>query len=134
MGVGLIPLYEPQVAKEAQFDGDGKGLADEYATLNKIAVEAGLHPLSRFSSNPDGTYEDHSSQEAGALPATAQITYYAIDEGLRTVEGLIQEIRSAPKVATRLSDSAYTLDELEELARSLREAKRGGSRFCLFFM
>jgi hypothetical protein len=134
MGVGLVPLYDPKAPKESQYNGDGKGLADEYATLNKIALEAGLRPLSHFADNPDVRNEDYTEQGDIDAPRTAQLTYYAIDDALPTVEGLIREIRSRPGVAARLADTKYTLEELEELARSLREAKRGGSRFCFFFV
>jgi hypothetical protein len=50
------------------------------------------------------------------------------------VDGLLWEIQSKPDVASRLSDPEYTLEELMELAGSLRAAQASGARFCLLFM
>jgi hypothetical protein len=130
MGVGLVPFYEPEVLEEARYNGDGKRLAMEYTTLNDIAVKAGLRPLSQFA---QGEFEDYSD-DATEPSKTAELIYHPANEGLSVVEGLIREIRSSPTFASRLDDSAFTLEELEELARSLRAAEQSGARFCLYFM
>lgn len=51
MGVGLVPFYDPQVTHSASYNGDGKGLAKEFAVLERIASEAGQAPLSHFASD-----------------------------------------------------------------------------------
>jgi len=126
MGVGIVPFYEPQVSDDAQFNGDGKGLAKDFDILNEVAIAAGLRPLRDFAENEFEEYAD----ETGSF----ELTYHPIGKGLATVEGLMKEIRSKPDVATKLSDPDYALEELEELARSLRVAERSGARFCFFFM
>lgn len=129
MGVGLVPFYEPLVPEEATYNGDGKGLADEFETLNGIAARAGLPPLSQFVSG-DGDFDEFDEEAA----EPTELTYHPIPDGLRAVEGLLREIGSNPKAASRLSDAACTIEELEELARSLKAANEFDARFCLFFM
>jgi hypothetical protein len=62
-----------------------------------------------------------------------ELTYHAIGDVSPTVERLMHEIRGNPQLASQLSDPAYTLEELEELARSLRAAAALGARVCLTF-
>jgi hypothetical protein len=126
MGVGVVPFYEPQVPEEAQYNGDGKGLAEEFEALNEIAAEAGLRPLRDFAENE---FEEYVGGKG--LP---QLTYHPIIDGLATIEGLVRAISLKPDIASKLSDPDYTLEELKELARSLRAAQPSGARFCLFFM
>jgi len=122
MGVGLVPFYEPPSRDDALYNGDGKGLAEEFDRLNEIAAAAALRPLSDFA----GQYgEDEEPSE---------LRYHPINEGLVTVEGLIKVIQSSPHIAASLSDCKYTLEELDELARSLRAAAAEGANFCLVFM
>ena len=126
MGVGLVPFYEPQVSQEAQYNGDGKGLVVEFAALNEIAVAADLRPLSDFAANEFEACADDTEPP--------ELTYHPIREGLPVVEGLLRAIRSKASVAEKLTDAEYTLEELEELARSFRAAEAEGVRFCLVFM
>ena len=126
MGVGLVPFYEPQVSEEALYNGDGKGLAVEFEALNEIAAAAGLRPLRDFAENASEEYVEGTG--------SPEVTYHPISEGLATVDGLLLAIRSTHDKASRLSDPEYALEELEELARSLRAAESSGARFCLFYM
>jgi len=126
MVAGLVPFYEPQVSAEARYNGDGKGLAEEFEALNEIAAAAGLRPLRDFAENEFEAYVDGEG--------SPELPYHPICEGLSTVEGLLREIRTRAGSASRLSDPDYTLEELDELARSLRAAEPSGARFCLFFM
>ena len=130
MADGLIPVYEPQILEEGRFNGDGKSLAEEYETLNEIAVEAGLQPLSEFA---EGDVEDWPD-DATEPPPRFEPAFHPASEGLSVVEGLLRTIRASPAVASRLADAAYTLEELEELARSLRAAQKSGARFNFAFM
>jgi hypothetical protein len=50
MGVGLVPFYDPEVPASVRYDGDGKGLAQEFEVLERIATDTGFLPLSQFVS------------------------------------------------------------------------------------
>ena len=126
MGAGVVPVYETQISDEAQFNGDGKGLAEDFSILNELASAAGLRPLGDFAQNEFEEYVDGTS--------SLDLTYHPISEALATVVGLMEQIRSKPDAASKLSDPEYTFEELEELARSLRDVESSGTRFCLFFM
>ena len=128
MGVGLVPFYHPQVPASAMYDGDGKGLAQEFPVLESIATNSGLPPLSKFAD--EGLLDD----EFDAAQGGTDLTYRAIGDVLPTVEGLIREIRAKPQLASQLMNPAYTLEELDELARSLRAAAAASSRVCLVFI
>jgi hypothetical protein len=128
MGVGVVPVYEPEVPPEAVYHGDGKGLAEEFETLNTLAAAAGLRSLRDFAEDEFAEFEKLA--DAAGSP---ELRYHPVGAGLATVDGLIREIRSNPEVASKLSNPDYTLEELEELARSLRAAEASGAQFCLFF-
>jgi len=60
MGFGLVPFYYPQVPDSALYEGDGKGLAQEFGVLEAFAADAGLPPLSQFANEGllDGEFDD----------------------------------------------------------------------------
>jgi hypothetical protein len=126
MGVGLVPFYEPRVPDAATYNGDGKGLAQEFDVLEQIAADAGLRPLSEFASDAILDAEDPDGQGG-------DLSYHAIQDVMPTVDGLVREIRENPDIASQLSDPAYTLEELGELTRSLRAAAALGARVALTF-
>ena len=133
MGVGLVPVYDGDVPKQARYMGDGKGLAREYEVLNGISARADLPPLGQFVSGDDRYYEHEFGDDRASWPAVPELTYHPSGEGVRAVEGLLREIGSNAESASLLADPAYTVEELEELARSLRAADEAGVRFCLSF-
>jgi hypothetical protein len=96
MGVGLVPFYDPQVPTSALYDGDGKGLAEEFPVLESIAADAGLPPLSHFAD--EGMEDDEFDASQGGT----DLTYRAILDVLPIVEGLIREIRTKPQLASQL--------------------------------
>jgi hypothetical protein len=106
--------------------GTGKAWLHEFETLNEIAAAAELRPLRDFAENELDMDDDGLG--------SSESTYHPVSEGLPTVEGLVREIQAKPDVASKLSDPDYTLEELEELARSLRAAEARGARFRLFFL
>ena len=130
MGVGIFPVFEPPVPG-ADFDGDGKLLVRESAKLDRIAISQGLKRLSAFGDNrevPEGFRGDPEELDEILGPWDE---WFPVTEGLRTVEGLIRIIRSSSKTAAKLDDPVGVLEELEELARCLRMAKKEDSQFRL---
>jgi hypothetical protein len=134
MGLCMTPVFDPAVP-EAEYDGDGKGLARFAVDLDELAEANGLTPLTAFlgyfEDVPQGI--DDSGEAEDQFPVIGMDEWYASNDGLRTATGLIQALESDPGVAPRLSDSSYPpdsiLEELKELERCLGIAASQGVRF-----
>ena len=127
MGVGLVPFYDLELPENATYQGDGKGLAEELDVFERIATGSGFTPLSAFTSDALLEAESDEPQTDPNYP------HYAIEDVLPTVQALAEEIRGKPHLASALTDAASTLEELDELARSLTVAAAQGARVCLMF-
>ncbi|HEY0007216.1 MAG TPA: hypothetical protein VGB55_00705 [Tepidisphaeraceae bacterium] len=127
MSVGLVPFYDLELPQNATYQGDGKGLAEELDFFDRIAVDSGFTPLSAFTS--DALLE----AESGDPQTDPNYPHYAIEDVLRTVQVLAEAIRGKPHLASALTEARYTLEELDELARSLTVAAAQGARVCLMF-
>ena len=134
MGLGMTPVFDPAVP-EAEYDGDGKGLARFAADLDEIAVANGLTPLTAFLGDLEDVPEDidDSGEAEEQTYLTEMDEWFDSNAGSRTATGLIRAIESDPGIALRLSDGSYTTDdilgELKELERCLGVAASQGVGF-----
>ena len=62
MGLCMTPVFDPAIP-EADYDGDGKGLAEFAMDLDEIAVANGLTPLTAFL----GDFEDVPEELVGQI-------------------------------------------------------------------
>lgn len=130
MGIGLVPVFKPCL-RAVQYDCEGVSLLHEYETLDRLALAKGLTPLSGFGDNrsvPEGF--DGGPDELDELLGPWD-EWFPASEGLRTVEGLVETIKSNPKAIRKLKEPEYVLEELEELARCLRIAEKKKAQFRL---
>src|SRR5687767_8292257 len=134
MGLCMTPVFDPAI-REAEYDGDGKGLARFAVKLDEIAVANGLTPLTAFLGDledvPEGIDDSGEAEEQPHL--TEMDEWFDTNDGLRTATGLIRAIESDPGIATRMSDGSYTTDdilgELKELERCLGVTASQGVSF-----
>jgi hypothetical protein len=149
MGVCIAPCFDQDIPG-AEFDGDGKTLADCAQVLDDIAKAQGLSPaFSSFVSDPDTVAEK--------LPDGAMIeeTWYDSRDGLRVVAGLVAALEAPDGRLRKRIDrrggvltplwramgiksgmegkwAEFLLADLKELQRCLQLAVEKGARFYLF--
>jgi hypothetical protein len=128
MTVSFVPAFDPKIA--VTFDGDGAALFHHAPTLDAIAEERGLPPLSSFADDrePPPDFDGFPEDLAEALgPWTA---WFSPTEGLRCVEGLLTALEE-PEVRKRITSIDAVLDDLSALQAVLVEAKKREARFRL---
>jgi hypothetical protein len=137
MGTGLVPHYDKKVPPKVEYEGDGKGIANEYENFEALATELAITPLSSYIFFDPTEFEDienpdeiSDEEEEGTK---TEIDYFPISEGISTVEALLAAIKSNKDIASRFSEPDYTIEELSELVRSLRAAQALDAKFCLMF-
>lgn len=60
--------------------------------------------------------------------------WFSIEDGLKTIDGLITAIRNDPRMASRLLEPDYVCSDLEALASCLRIAREENAQFRLEVM
>jgi hypothetical protein len=133
MGVGCFPAFDRDVPN-GDYEGDGKGLVSETDTLEKIALENGLEPLTMMVWADPGEFLDE--EEIAALEAEmgdigGEEPWFEAEKGLQTVRGLLVAIRDKPEYRNLLQEPDDTLEELTELERCLELGRLANARFRL---
>jgi hypothetical protein len=131
VGVAIYPVFKPTV-DEASFDYDGgKLLARYFDKLDAVAEAVGAPAFTSFGDNrPIPEDFDGDPDDLGEAMGPWD-EWFPIDDGLRTVEGLISAIESGIRQAKSLKQKDDIVDVLRELASCLRKAKKRGARFHL---
>ncbi len=126
MGVEIRPEFNPTV-RGLFYQAEGKALADRIRSIHSFSKKHGIRPITDFLDNRDMPEDDIDEDEWQA----ARSDWYSPAEGLRAVRELIAAIKSDPKVAKRWGDMETLFDDLDDLARCLREATTHGVLFRL---
>lgn len=130
MGAEVFPVFNPRVPA-ASFDSDGKLLLQEHAALDEIAANLGLTPFTGFGDNRE-VPEDFDGDPDDLDDILGEWDeWFSIDDGLRTIEGLINAIRNDPAMAGDLEEPDLIQSDLGELASCLRTAREGNAQFRL---
>jgi hypothetical protein len=132
MSLGLWPRFKPSVdaARFSQPDG-AVLLLDIYQQLDRLASVRRLRPLSSFGDRrevPDG-FDGGPDELEDVLGPWDE--WFAISDGIQTVEGLIDLLRSNTKAVRKVKNTEGVLTELEELLRCLRIAEKEKAEFRL---
>jgi hypothetical protein len=127
MGIGICPVFNPRVAS-THFTCEGRILLCQFEALDAIAIGVGLPPFSSFGDNrevPEG-FEGSPDELNNLLGPWNE--WFSIAEGLKVVNGIIQAatIGSWREI---LDEPERVVEELEELARTLRIAQATGTTF-----
>lgn len=102
---------------------DGKMLSKAEEPLARTAERLGVRPLMEFfSTSPDEAAQLLGEDVAGIDIPAAQ--WFSADEGLKTVDALLDEADRSPELRA-------AKDDLLGCQRVLREAKRHGVRWHL---
>jgi hypothetical protein len=107
---------------------NGKFIARDAEQLDVIAVRLGLRPLSDFAQVTADDFANFFGDEADAVDLPAEPTWYAPEELLSTVRGLVQHLKQNPSALKR---SDQTLEDLTEYERVLTKAKAAAVRVRL---
>jgi hypothetical protein len=128
MTVGFFPAFDPRIA--VPYAGDGASLFHHAATLDALAEEHGLPPLSSFADDrePPPDFDGYPEELADALgPWTA---WFSPTDGLRCVEGLLAVLEDA-RARARIPSVDAVIDDLDALQDVLLVAKKKKVRFRL---
>lgn len=131
MGAEVFPVFNPPVAA-ASFDADGKLFLCEHTALDSIARDIGLALFTAFGDNRE-VPEDFNGDpdELDEVLGGDWDEWFSIDDGLRTIEGLIHAIENDADMAGRLENPDYIRADLQELAKRLRIAREENAEFRL---
>ena len=111
---------------------NGRALARHEDALERVALKLGVKPLIEFFSADESSMALLIEEGAGnpellkKLPPTQ---WYGPEEGLKTVEGLLEELRHEPQQLG--TEGELVMGELEEYAAVLRKAQERGHRWHL---
>jgi len=112
----IVPYFEADVPGEDTFFDSGHALARNCAYLDRIAVEAGLTPVSAFG------FGDALRDEP--------FDWRDPQEGARTFTGVLERLRAQPDA---VPEAEAVIADLERIESRLQEAVRLKVRFCLHF-
>jgi hypothetical protein len=128
VGAEVFPVFHPRVPA-ASFDADGKLLLSEHAALDSIARELSLTPFTAFGDNREAPEDfDGDPDELNEILGEWN-EWFSIDDGLKTIDGLIVAIKTDPKMAGRLEDPDCICSDLESLANCLQIASKENAQF-----
>ncbi len=99
--------------------------------LDDIARDLDLAPLSAYGENREvpERFEGDPDELEEILGEWDE--WFSIDDGLKTIDGLITAIRNDPCMASRLQEPDYVCSDLEALASCLRVAREENAQFRL---
>lgn len=130
MGAEVFPVFNPRIAA-ASFDADGKLLLREHAALDSIARDLGLAPFTSFGDNR-GVPDDFDGDPDELDEVLGEWDeWFSIDDGLKTIDGLIQAIENDADMAARIEEPDYIRADLQELAKCLQIARTQCDQFRL---
>lgn len=129
MSLGLIPIFSREFS--GNFGELGEALALELETLEQLAVEVGLTPLSAFADQRQvpGDF-DGSPEELDALMGPCR-DWFDAAAGADAVDAVRGSIDSPAANAIEFEAREAVVDELTALAACLRKAALTGARFRL---
>lgn len=111
---------------------NGRLLARHEDALERLALSIGVRPLIEFFSADENSMSLLIEEGAGNAELVKRLPppqWYRGDEGLRTVEGLMDALRDEP--AKLGSEGPEVLEELEVYARVLGKTEDRGLRWHL---
>jgi len=126
----IFPVFNSSVPS-ADFDAYGGLLLQEFESLDRVAADLGLTRFSVFGDNreiPDD-FEGELDELDDALGEWDE--WFSIDDGLRTIDGIVEAVKSDPDKAAVFQEPHHIVSDLESLSRSLRIAKEHGAQFRL---
>jgi hypothetical protein len=122
MGVELRPVFQPTLADVA-YRSEGKALVDDLETLEDIAAEHGITPLSAFMESSGEDFEAGDDLDGDR-------TWFSAEDGMCAVRSLLEALENR-STQDLLSDAETILNDLEELARCLEAAVSRKAKFRL---
>ena len=128
MTVGFCPAFDPKLG--IAYEGDGASLYHYAATLDAIAEEHHVPPLTSFADDrePPPDFDGFPEELVEAIgPWRA---WFSPTEGLQCVEGLLAALGDA-SVRSRLPVPDGVIADLEALEDVLIVAKKQRARFRL---
>jgi hypothetical protein len=130
MGLLVYPVYLGSVPP-TQTRTTGEFLAAEFPSLDVIAAEHGLTPITAFA-DPREVPDDFEGtpDELDDLLGPCE-DWFSPQEGSRALLDLAKLIRQRGEVAARLESPDEIIEELEDLARQLMVAVKVGAQFRL---
>jgi hypothetical protein len=126
----VFPVFNPSVPS-ADFDAHGGLLLQEFESLDRIAADLELTLFGMFGDNreiPDD-FDGDLDELDDSLGEWEE--WFSIDDGLRTIDGIIEAVNSDPDKAALFQEPHHIVSDLESLSRSLRLAKDHGAQFRL---
>ena len=130
MGLILYPVFERDF-KAPPSDATGEFLANSFDTLDQIASEHGLKPISTFGDSrtvPEDFEGDPDELDEVMGPCT---DWYDSRDGVTNLRELLNLISSRSDLANRLDSAEAVIDELRSLIMQLEVSSKEGIRFRL---
>jgi hypothetical protein len=130
MGLGWHVALQSPLAGVNPADVDGKALIHRQRDLDELARRISVEPLSHFvSANPEALARYLAQQGLDAADySVPEEEWFAAADGLKTVRGLLAELRSRPDAVL---DSHRILRDLEAIERILQVASQAQVAFHL---
>jgi hypothetical protein len=117
MGLLVYPVYRTSIPPQSHTTGEF--LAAELQTLNEIAEEHGLTPVTAFADQREIPADfEGPPEELNDILGPCE-DWFAPQEGSRALSALANLIRQLPRAAQRLEAPDAVVEELEDLARQL---------------
>ncbi|HVV99440.1 MAG TPA: hypothetical protein VHB77_03805 [Planctomycetaceae bacterium] len=129
MALGIYPAFNPHL--KLGYDAEGQALLDEHEVLCEIAAERGITPITDFSDNRSAPDDWDGDPEELEDMLGRWDEWFPAAEGLQCVEALLRLLETDAATARRLENPEMVVDELQCLARSLRQAHAAGVEFRL---
>jgi len=114
--VKIVPYYKKEKDKniiDVNTFSSGRYIAKKCKFLDELAIKSGLNPISKF-----GYYDDFFGEK---------VIWHNASDGLRTVSGLIEEIRTNTSDVKNID---RIVEELEKIEKSLIIATENKIPFC----
>ena len=130
MGLLVYPVFSNSNV-ETKPRTSGEHLAREFKTVDRIAIDHGLEPVSSFSDAreiPQG-FDAPSWELEQTLGPSHE--WFPASKGMAAFAAIALLIREKPEVARRLDSAREVASELEDLCRGLAIAESVGAEFRL---
>jgi hypothetical protein len=131
MSLGIFPEFQPPL-QGTQFEACGEVLAAYGESLDIIARQAKLTPLTAFADNRPIPEDFDGDPDELAEELGEWTEWFDPAQGQAAMQALADHIKGNPKAAIQFDESAEAVvEELEELARVLDAAAKQGVQFRL---